>query len=296
MILGIGLLITVFVSLQVKQSLDETAVRRFAFSCDQVTFEIQERLGTYEQILRGGGAFFSATNGIERKEWKAYVASLRAERSTLGMQGIEFAPVILADRLGTHSAGIHGEGLAEYTVFPPGERAIYTPIAYFEPLHDNDHDLRLLGFDMYFEPVRRAAMDQSRDTGEAVLSGKIGLVQEIGTVIQAEVFMYVPVYRRGVPVNSVEQRRVALSGWVFSSYRMNDLIAGILADWVSHDDKTVDMTIYQGSEAVPANLLFDTNRPSRLMCTRCFTSNGLSTSNNRVKRNDKVTARAWEQV
>ena len=257
MILGIGLLITVFVSLQVKQSLDETAVKRFAFSCDQVTLEIQERLGTYEQILRGSGAFFSASNGIERKEWKAYVASLRAERSTLGMQGIGFAPVILSDRLGTHVAGIHGEGLAEYTVYPPGERAIYTPIAYFEPLHDNDHNLHLLGFDMYSEPIMRAAMDQSRDTGEAVLSGKVGLVQEIGAVIQAEVFMYIPVYHRGVPVNSVEQRRVALSGWVFSSYRMNELITGILADWVSHDDKTVDLTIYDGSEAVPTNLLFD---------------------------------------
>ncbi len=125
MILCIGLLVTVFVSLQVKQSLDETAVRRFAFSCDQVTLEIQERLGAYEQILRGGGAFFSASNGVERKEWKAYVESLRAERSTLGMQGIGFAQVISADRLGTHIAGIRSEGLAKYTVHPSGERPVY---------------------------------------------------------------------------------------------------------------------------------------------------------------------------
>jgi PAS domain S-box-containing protein len=257
MILGIGLLVTVFVSLQVKQGLDEAAVRRFAFSCDQVTLEIQDRLGIYEQILRGSGALFSASNGAERKEWKAYVESLRAERSTLGMQGIGYAQVISADRLGTYIAEIRGEGLAEYTMHPPGERPVYAPIAYFEPLHDNDHELRLLGFDMYSEPIRRAAMDQSRDTGEAVLTGKVGLVQETETVIHTEVFMYIPVYRRGVLVNSVEQRRVALSGWVFSSYRMNDLIAGILADWVSHDGKMVDLTIYEGSEAVSANLLFD---------------------------------------
>ena len=257
MILGIGLLITVFVSLQVKQSLDETAVRRFTFDCDQVTLEIQERLGTYEQILRGSGVLFSASNSVERKEWKVYVESLRAERSTLGMQGIGFAQVISADQLGTHIAGIRGEGLAEYTMHPPGERAIYTPIAYFEPLHDHDHDLRLLGFDMYSEPIRRAAMDQSRDTGEAVLSGKVGMEQKNGAVVEAGVLMYIPVYRHGVPVDTVEQRRAALRGWVFSTYRINELIAGILADWVSHDDKTVDLTIYDGSEAVPANLLFD---------------------------------------
>ncbi len=116
MILDIGLLVTVFVSLQVKQGLDEAAVRRFAFSCDQVTLEIQDRLGIYEQILRGSGALFSASNGAERKEWKAYVESLRAERSTLGMQGIGYAQVISADRLGTYIAEIRGEGLAEYTM------------------------------------------------------------------------------------------------------------------------------------------------------------------------------------
>ena len=257
MILGIGLLITVFVSFQVKQSLDETAVSRFAFSCDQVSLEIQERLGTYEQILRGGDALFSASHSVERKEWKDYVESLRAERSTLGMQGIGFAQVISADRLASHIAGIRGEGLTEYTIHPLAEHAVYAPITYFELIHDNDNDLSLLGFDMYSEPIRRAAMDQSRDTGEAVLSGKVGLAQKNGTVIEAGVLMYIPVYHHGVPVDTTEQRRTALSGWVFSAYSMNELIANIMADWVSHDGKTVDLTVYDGSEAVPANLLFD---------------------------------------
>ncbi len=257
MMLGIGLLITVAVSFQVKLSLDEAAVRRFTFSCDQVTLEIQERLDAYEQILRGGDALFSASDSVERKEWKAYVKSLRLGRSALGMQGIGFAQVISADQLGTHVAEIRGEGLAEYTVHPPGKRADYALVAYFEPIHDNDNDLSILGFDMYSEPIRRAAMEQARDTGEAALSGKVGLVQKNGAVIEVGELMYIPVYHHGIPLDTAEQRRVALSGWVFSSYRMNELIAGILADWVSHDGKTVDLTIYEGSEAVPANLLFD---------------------------------------
>ena len=71
--------------------------------------------------------------------------------------------------------------------------------------------------------------------------------------------MYVPVYRNGAPVGLIEQRRAALIGWVYSPYRMNDLMAGILRDWVSHEGKAVDLTIYDGRELSPANLLFDSN-------------------------------------
>jgi PAS domain-containing protein len=69
--------------------------------------------------------------------------------------------------------------------------------------------------------------------------------------------MYVPVYRNGAPVDTLEQRRAALIGWVYSPYRMNDLIAGILRDWVNHEGKTIDLNIYDGLQATPATQLFD---------------------------------------
>ena len=53
-ILGAGLLAAVFAGIQVKQGIEEDALRQFAFSCDQVTLKIQERLGAYALILRGG--------------------------------------------------------------------------------------------------------------------------------------------------------------------------------------------------------------------------------------------------
>jgi hypothetical protein len=39
--LGVGLLATVFASLQVKQDIEQEAVRQFAFTCDQVILKIQ---------------------------------------------------------------------------------------------------------------------------------------------------------------------------------------------------------------------------------------------------------------
>ena len=249
--LAFSLLVTVFASFLVKQGIEQAAVRQFVFACGQVTLKIQERLEANSLILRGGGALFAASKEVERKEWQAYVENLHSVQSVPGMQGLGFAQVIPADQLAAHVARIRSEGFPDYTVKPPGERAVYTSIIYLEPFRDRN--LRAFGYDMYTEPVRRAAMEQARDTGEAALSGKVELVQETGVDVQAGVLMYVPVYRNGAPIDTIEQRQSALVGWVYSPFRMNDLISGILADWTNHEGKTVDLAIYDGPEATPAN-------------------------------------------
>ncbi len=59
----------------------------------------------------------------------------------------------------------------------PSPRAISPPRS---PISNRStgRNLRAFGFDMYSEPVRRAAMEAARDTGAAALSGKVVLVQE----------------------------------------------------------------------------------------------------------------------
>lgn len=255
--LCIGLLATFFGSLQVKQGIEQDLAHQFAFACDQVTLKIQERVAAYALILRGGRALFSASNTVDRDEWRAYVEALRAEHSVPGVQGVGFAQVIPTDQLATHIARIRDEGFPDYTVRPVGERAIYTSIVYLEPFRDRN--LRAFGFDMYSEPVRRAAMEQARDTGEVALSGKVELVQETGEDVQAGTLIYVPVYRNGAPVDTLEQRRGALIGWVYSPYRMNDLMAGLLRDWANPEGKTISLHIYDGPQASPVSLLFNSN-------------------------------------
>ncbi len=256
-VLGIGLLATAFASFAVKQRLEQDAVRQFAFACDQVTLKIQERLGSYALILRGAAALFAASKEVSRDEWRNYVETLRAGGSVPGVQGIGFAQIIQPSELAAHTARIRAEGFPDYAVRPAGKRAVYTSIIYLEPFRDRN--LRAFGFDMFSEPVRRAAMEQARDTGEAALSGKVQLVQETATQVQAGTLMYVPVYRSGAPVDTVERRRAALIGWAYSPYRMNDLMTGILNDWANREGKTVDLNIFDGPQITAGALLFSSD-------------------------------------
>ena len=254
LILGVGLLTTVFTCIQVKQNIEQDAVKQFAFTCDQITLKLQEHLEAYALVLKGGSAFFTGSDVVKRQEWKAYVDSLQVEQSIPGMQGIGFAKVIPAAQLTSHITTVRGEGFPDYSVHPPGERAFYTSIIYLEPF--TGRNLRAFGFDMYNEPVRRLAMEKARDTGDTALSGKVELIQETGTDVQAGVLMYVPVYRTGAPAATVEQKQAALQGWVYSPYRMNDFMRSILTDWKRHDGKIVNLAIYDNQEASPANRLF----------------------------------------
>ena len=121
-VLVVGLLATGFISLQVKHSLEQVAAGRFALVCDQITLKISERLHAYALILRGGAGLFAASREVERREWRNYVETLRAQGSIPGVQGIGFALAIAPEKLDEHIAGIRGEGFPEYTVRPTGER------------------------------------------------------------------------------------------------------------------------------------------------------------------------------
>ena len=255
--LGVGLALTIVASLEVKQGIEQDALNEFAFTSDQVTLKIQERLRSYALILKGGAGLFAASNAVERHGWQAYVEKLRAQDSVPGVQGIGFSQVIPPHLLTAHVARIRAEGFPDYTVRPPGARAIYTSIIYLEPFRDRN--LRALGFDMFSEPVRRAAMERARDTGEPALSGKVELVQETGKDVQAGTLMYVPVYRNGATVDTVEQRADALLGWAYSPYRMKDLLGGILGNWKGRESKLVDLHIYDGLEVKANSLLFDSH-------------------------------------
>jgi signal transduction histidine kinase len=112
---------------------------------------------------------------------------------------------------------------------------------------------------LFSEPVRKKAMELSRDNDIAMLSGKVELVQETTEDLQYGTLMYVPVYRPEMPVNTVEQRRNAIIGWVYSPYRMNDLMKGILGRWDKIEQKRIRMQIYDDSLSV-SSILYDSQK------------------------------------
>ncbi len=227
----------------------------FDYQGRETVLRIEQRLASYEQVLRGVRGLYYASQRVERSEFRSYVSSMDLQRRYPGIQGVGYAQIIPPGGMARHVAAIRKEGFPGYTPHPPGERELYTSIIYLEPF--SGRNLRAFGYDMYSEPVRRAAMAQARDQDKSVMSGKVVLVQESGEQVQAGFLMYVPVYRNGRPHATVAQRRANIAGWVYAPFRMGDLMRGILGEQV----RNMDLEIYDNGAANSETLMYD-SRPA----------------------------------
>jgi diguanylate cyclase (GGDEF)-like protein/PAS domain S-box-containing protein len=151
-----------------------------------------------------------------------------------------------------HIDEIRREGFPDYDIWPRGNRPIYTAVTRIEPFSEANRSA--LGFDMFSEPQRRAAMEQARDTGQAAITAKLRLVEENDGEQQPAVVLYLPIYRPWMPVDSLEQRRASFFGWVYLPFRINNLMAGLGAY-----SGAVDIRLFDGVSVAQENKLFDSD-------------------------------------
>ena len=218
----------------------KSAGQQFELHVRDVIGSIEERLRQHEQILLGGEGLLAASVSVDRAAWRTYIERLHLKENYPGIQGVGFIRIIRPADLPAHIAAIRAEGFPDYTVRPPGERSLYAPVIYLEPF--SGRNLAAFGYDMMSETIRAEAMRMAAESGKTTISGKVKLVQETHGKEQAGFLMYVPVYRKHQAPATPEEGWNALQGFVFSPYRVDDLMAGILGDRVL----MLDFVIFDG--------------------------------------------------
>ncbi|MCD2515272.1 CHASE domain-containing protein [Massilia sp. G4R7] len=250
----VTLLVTFFTWSGARQAVEARLLETFDYRTRDMVSSISRRMAVYEEVLRGARGYLRGSVALERRDWAEYYRVLGLQQSFPGMEALGIATVIAPGQLAAHEAAVRRAGFPDYRVTPPGERPLLTAITHIEPF--GGRNLRAFGFDMFSEPVRRAAMEGARDSGRAALSGKVVLVQEgphgAAAAPQSGALMYLPVYRAGQLAGTVEQRRAALAGWVYAPFRMDDLMRG-LGGAHSAD---LEIEIHDGDPQGEATLLY----------------------------------------
>jgi PAS domain S-box-containing protein len=200
---------------------------------------IVRRMNVYEEVLEATRGFLRGSPEVSPSDFADYFALLRLKERFPGIEALGIAAIVPPGR--------------EDRIKSPGPNPVHTAITHILPLDERNR--RAFGYDMFSEPVRRAAMEAARDSGRAAATGKVTLVQEgaqTGAAAPSGFLLYVPVYRAGAPRESVEQRRAALLGWVYSPFRMTDLMRGL------GGGQAVDLEveIYDGAAAQENALLY----------------------------------------
>lgn len=242
-ILAAGVLLTVLVARATQHQIEETALRQFKLRVDDVISSIQSRLRQQEQILLGGAGLFDTSKSVTRQAWHAYVTRLDLDKNYPGILGVGYSQIIQPRDLSSQIKRMQSEGFPQYTVRPPGERPIYTSIIYLEPF--SGRNLAAFGYDMLSEPTRANAMRLSVETGITTITGKVKLVQETHGKVQAGFLMYVPIFAKGLPLATPQQKWRAIRGLVYSPFRMDDLMQGMM----SLRGSPIDFSIFDGDNA-----------------------------------------------
>lgn len=252
-VLALGFFLTIAAWYSSERFVQFNARERFETAALEITSAISERMTGYEQILWGTVGLFNASTHVDREEFRTYVNSLNINEYWPGIQGIGYSIPVDPTEKQAHEAEIRREGFPDYGIKPEGERAAYSAIIYLEPFDWRNR--RAFGYDMWSNDMRRDAMTRARDEGVASTSGMITLVQETSDNVQKGFLTYLPLYRNGEPTDTVTQRRAAFQGWVYSPFRMGDLMKGILGPSYT----AFNYEIFDGQTLDRESMLFDSN-------------------------------------
>jgi PAS domain S-box-containing protein len=252
-LLLVVLAITVVTWANARKAVYQDLQTEFDFRVRETAGRLEQRMATYEEVLRSTQGFMRGSIDVNPHDFREFVANLALPEYFPGIQGLAVSALIPPRQLEAHVAAMRREGHPAYQIHPAGNRDRYSTITRIEPF--TGMNLRALGFDMLTEPFRRAAMLQAGESGRAAMSGKVQLIQESGYETQAGFVMYLPVYQRGMPVDTLARRDAALRGWVGAPFRMADLMAGVGGER-SND---LRVRIFDSTRIDPESLMYDSH-------------------------------------
>ena len=221
----VALLLTALAWHDTTQRVTEDAESRFALRVEELHRRFENQIQTYVQVTRSAAALFTAYPDVKRVEWNRFVDGLNLAERFPGITGVAFAR--LADQwTGPHlvtEARI--DGLRSFRIWPDvaGPERLVT--LYAAPV--NERNLRTLGYDLLSEPVRRAAAEQTRDSGEPAITRAVSLRIDDNELPLPAFMVFQAVYRDGQTPTTPEQRRAAFAGLVLTPVRVAPLAESV---------------------------------------------------------------------
>ncbi|MGJ7534628.1 MULTISPECIES: bifunctional diguanylate cyclase/phosphodiesterase [unclassified Variovorax] len=227
-----GTALSIALGVSAHQEIGRSAQARFDATAFDLARKVEARFDDYIAVLIGLRARFNTSEAVTRSDFRDYVAGLNLASAYPGFQAVNYAPRIAANDKHAFEERVRGDasldaGVASsFAIKPPGGRDTYYPLIYVEPQGGNE---KLLGNDLGAMPNRGDALEQGRDTGGLVMSGR--KVRIPGRESDIGLAMRLPVYRPRQPLDTLEQRRTAYIGSVGAGFS----IAGMLSDVVGAD-------------------------------------------------------------
>src|SRR5262245_3689272 len=193
---------------------------------DHLAQQLRENFDDYVLVLHSVENLYASSVPINRQQFKTFVSRWFSRHP--GIRAISWSPRILDSERANYEQAAREDGLSNFQITeqnPEGQliraarRAEYIPVYYLESVRGIG---RALGFDAASDPARREALDRARDTGEPTATDPLTLIQDIE--LEGGFVVFLPVYKPGLPHDTLEERRLNLQGYVSGAFLIRDMM------------------------------------------------------------------------
>lgn len=204
---------------------------------------LERRANASSAYLRAGAALLSTMDEVPADDFRRFVSELRLDADYRGAEGIGWARVVRPseEEFFNELLATQGPGNAQLHPRPDGTRPYAVPVTFLQP--DTERNRRALGFDMYSEEMRRAAMDEAERTARPTASDMVVLRQE-GQEEAPGFLIYMPVFEAGPGGRT-------LKGFIYSPFNAQAFLQSALE---LEDAGTYGVSLYDGARSESALL------------------------------------------
>ncbi len=250
-VLVIGLLSSFFFSYYVWRTGEAKDLERFNTTTQELTTYVRGRPRLYIEVLRAASGLFAASPSINPAQFQKFVERLELADQYPGVEGIGF---LVRERRDAKTSPANGEQLAaaDFDIWPNQSDEAFVTTLHFEPL---DRRAGKADFAFHVNPICKVAMQTARDTSLPSTTAAVMLTSANEQEPQAGFLIYAPIYENDRTPKTIDERREALSGFVYSRFRASEFLKAVLAIKNTTD---IDLRLYDGPDATPEALLHDT--------------------------------------
>lgn len=212
-IFGLTMAVTLLSVFAIETAEDRRQTAMTAQTAQAVASGLERRSNANAAYLRSSAALFATQQMVEAPLFRTFIRQLHLDGRYVGSDGIGWAMKVYRDDIPTVEAIMRAGGTPAFAVHPQPEEArpFVVPVMFLEP--DTVRNRRAIGYDMFSEAARRAAMKAAERTGQPTASGAVVLQQEGHPSGAPGFLVYMPVYTLG----SGQAGRV-LRGFVYSPF------------------------------------------------------------------------------
>lgn len=217
------IILNIFGYQMVKSYSKSIASSRLELATLDIKASIENKINANSRALYGAAAFFASSEKVTADQWATYIDHLDPRRNFPAVQTFAFSKIVKPGEISNYNDELAKRKLPNTKIFPTTDTSSIAVIHYPAPVTDTA--LKAVGFNMFSEPKRRAAMEYARDNNSIAITDKLVLVVDKEEKNpQSSLVLVYPVYKKNSDISTVEARRENIEGFVSFSIKMDTLM------------------------------------------------------------------------